>query len=328
MNKINYWANKKVLVTGASGFVGSHFMRELSEICELVVGTSLLSCNEATYKIDLRDLDALTEFCQDLKFDVLIHCAGIDGNLEFKNHHLVRLMTENSTITANILAASRVSRVNKTLIISSAEIYAKEAESPISEESDYRSHFNNDGTGYVYAKMFSEILAKLYRQQFNMDISVARPTNIYGPEDNFNANTSKVIPSIIKSAVTNKDVEIWGNGTQTRDFVYIEDLVLAVLNIVRHEQSKTFNISSGQPVSIKDLAEMIIMITGSDSSIKLLSQKQGGVKARYLDISKISERPYFKYTSLTDGLRKTVDWYRRDSVKCVKAVKHHRKLDL
>jgi len=312
--KNEYWKDKRVLITGASGFVGSHFLHEIMELAEVSIGTSFNNVNDRTLRTNLLDLEGLIKICKDFNFDVLIHCAALDGNSNFKSKNLVPVMDENMAMTRNVLTASRLTGIHNVVLVSSAEIYASEVISPIAEDFDYRKNFPINGNGYVYAKIFSEIMAKMYRQQYGMNIYIARPTNIYGPGDNFHDGVSKVIPSMIKNALSNQPIEIWGDGSQIRDFIFIKDMVSLVLNMVSEDRTNLLNISTAQAISIKELAEMVISISGSRSEINLLKNKPIGVLSRILDITNASGFIDFPPTTIFEGLRETIGWFRTRGV--------------
>lgn len=310
MSNMQFWADKKVLITGASGFVGSHFLRVLSSAAALTIGTSLNNVDEKTYRTNLLHLEELTKLCEKFNFNVLVHCAALDGNSDFKSKNLVRVMDENISMARNIFTACSLTGIKDIVLVSSAEVYANEAGSPITEDSDYRKHFNNSGSGYAYAKIFSEIMAKMYSQQYGINIFIVRPTNIYGPNDNFSGSVSKVIPSMIRNALLDNPIEIWGDGTQVRDFIFVEDMVRVVLNMVSENRIDLLNISTGQTSTILELAEMIISLSGSRSEIKLFKNRPTGVHSRVLDTSTVSGFIDFCPTNLIDGLRETVTWFR------------------
>jgi dTDP-4-dehydro-6-deoxy-alpha-D-gulose 4-ketoreductase len=307
---INYWGAKKILITGANGFLGSHFLEELNLISKCVVGTSLnASKNDNIINLDLSNKSELLKLCDKYDFNTLIHCAAIDGNAEFKNTNLVRVMDENMILASNVLAASRETGIENVVLISSAEVYSSASPSPILEEFDYRNNFNHIGNGYVLAKIFSEMLAQLYSKQYGMNIFLPRPTNIYGPRDNFSEGVSKVIPSMIRSALSNAEINVWGDGSQIRDFIYVKNLVHIIMNMVFYGHFGVVNATVGQQTSIRNLAEIITRMTKSKSKIKYLTDKPAGANQRVLDTGKVSSLIDFKPTSLDIGLSKTIHWY-------------------
>jgi len=319
----NFWAKKNVLVTGAGGFVGSHFMEELLLARSNVIGTLSINSREENedltfardsadfIKMDLLDFGMLKKSIFDKKIDTIIHCASLDGNAEFKTKNSARIMDENSRMTSNILNVAKELGIPNIVLISSAEIYATQAVSPIDEDDDYQKYFNGGGNGYVLAKIFSEVLGKLYARQFGINVFSPRPTNIYGPRDKFDVQSNRVIPSIIHKVFHDEDIEIWGDGSQIRGFVYVKDLVHAILKMVESGEYQIMNIATSESISILDLAKSISNILRKEARIKLLADKPMGVKNRILNNVKLQSIVDFTPKSLEEGLHETIEWYKK-----------------
>lgn len=312
-----YWKNKKVLVTGGQGFIGSHFVEELS-----VLGSSTTSINRSPksnhldhvdydfMQLDLLDREALREYCEKNKFDCIVHCAALDGNSEFKLKNAARILDTNTQLISNILYAAESSGVEDIILLSSTEIYATSAPDSISEDDDYHRHFTFTEDGYVLSKIFGEISAELHRKQHNMNIYTPRPTNVYGPRDGLNSKASRVIPSMIGKVAAGEKIEIWGDGTQTRSFIYVKDLVHATLEMARTKSVGPMNVATKDQVSIHDLALQISAEFGAEDNVTLDLSKPTGAKSRILDVSKMYNVISFEPIPIDQGLKQTIEWYR------------------
>lgn len=321
--KKGFWDNKTVLVTGGFGFIGSHFVEEL-----LAAGASVI-CLYRTYQdnfltkidvpnsrlrlvqVDLLDYPELQAMCKYVapRIDVIINCAALDGNTEFKIKNAARILDTNLRITSNILNCAHDNDIKDIVLLSSAEIYSPNAKSPIKEEDDYKKQLGYTENGYVLSKTIAEVMAELHRKQFGMNIYLPRLTNVYGPRDNFNAETNRVIPSMIKKIAAGEDVEIWGDGSQTRQFIHVKDSVRAVMQMVEKQTHGALNIAPKESVSILELANTLSNILTQKSSIHLNFTKPIGVKARRLNTNQLYALIDFLPRSLHEGLEDTVNWF-------------------
>lgn len=313
----NYWRKKEVLITGANGFVGSHFVEDLCSMGAKVIGTYLSDRENCKFdganllKIDLLDFDELLKQTEAMPIDTIIHCASLDGNAEFKKKNSARIMDENSRMVSNILNFAKIRKVKNVVIMSSAEIYSHKADSPIIEEDDYLKYFEGGENGYVLSKIFSEVLGKLYAEQFKIKVFFPRPTNIYGPRDKFNADSTRVIPSMIYKVLHNQKLEIWGDGKQIRSFIYVKDLVKAILLMVELDKYRTLNIATKETISIVGLAKLIEKIAGKNSKIKLLLDKPVGIRRRVLNNDKFKNLSDFTFIDVRSGIEETLKWYKK-----------------
>lgn len=311
MNKA-CWKNKKVLVTGAEGFVGSYFFSELRNKGVHVVGSVLKKEKNSgvkgrIVKLDVLDKKRLNDVCKLEKINLIIHCAALDGNPEFKKNNSERIIDENVRMALNILNVAKENKIHELVMFSSAEIYAEIAKSPIKEGDDYKKIFPEINNGYVAAKVTIEILANLYSEQFGLKIMLPRPTNIYGPEDKLRNRSNRVIPSMIKNILLNNKVEIWGDGNQKRNFIYIDDFVKYIICLIEKNEFSVINISSAEEISIKALAKLIAKISKRKIALIFDKNKSVGVKKIWLDITKLNSLVNFKPLSLREGLKKTIE---------------------
>ena len=226
------------MVSGGSGFIGSHFVEELAEAGANVFCLyrssnptgQMVNPNRGNVRfiqldlLDRKELDAVCKYAAP-KIDCFIHCAALDGNTEFKMKYAAEILDANNRLVSNVLESCRVAQIKDVVLLSSSEIYSVDAMGKIKETDDYHKYFGYVENGYVLSKIFAEILGELNHKQYDMQIYMPRPTNVYGPRDSFNESTNRVIPSMVRKVSHNETVEIWGNGKQTRSFIYVKDLV-------------------------------------------------------------------------------------------------------
>lgn len=313
MNKA-YWKNKIVLITGADGFVGSHFFLELQNEGVKVIGSVLKKeknsrLKKGLVKLDVLDRKNLSDICKSKKINLIIHCAALDGNSEFKKKNSARIINENIQMALNILDTVKENKIRELVLISSAEIYAYSAKSPIKEEEDYLRHLPDLSSGYVASKVKAEILARLYSSKFGLKIMLPRPTNIYGPGDKIESGANRVIPNMISSILSDKNVDIWGNGNQVRGFVYIEDFIRAIMCLLEKKEYSPVNIATDESISIKNLAKLIAKISSRKIKLVFDKNKPIGVNRRILDVQKLNSLIDFKPLSLREGLERTIKQY-------------------
>jgi len=320
--EISYWKNKTVIVSGGLGFIGSHFVEELA-----LAGANVICLYRTlgkdglpTYRnqenirfiqLDLLDRNELEAVCKYAapKIDCFIHCAALDGNTEYKLKYAAEILDTNSRLVSNVLNSCRVTGIHDVVLLSSTEIYSPDVDTNIKESDDYHKYLGYTENGYVLSKVFAEILAELHRKQYGMQIYTPRPTNVYGPRDSFNEGTNRVIPSMIRKVSSGEKIEIWGNGTQTRSFIYIKDLIYATLKMIEKKESGAMNIATKNQVSILDLANYISNEYKAKNRIKLDRSKPTGVGARSLDVAKMYNLIDTEPIDIQHGLKQTIDWY-------------------
>lgn len=321
MTDKSYWKDKTIIVSGGLGFIGSHFVEELALLGANVIclyrtpGKNLPSYkgdgNVRYIQADLLNYTELEAICNYVapSVDSFIHCAALDGNTEFKIKHAAKILDANSRLVSNVLNSCRATQISNIVLLSSAEIYSPHTPNNITEKDDYHKYLDFTENGYVLSKFFGEMLAELYYKQYGLQIYIPRPTNVYGPRDSFEETTNRVIPAMIRRASTNETIEIWGDGKQTRSFIYVKDLVHATLSMIEKKSPGPMNIATKEQVPILDLASYISTEYDAEKLIKLDKTKPVGVKARSLDVSKMYNLIDFEPLSIHEGLKRTVDWY-------------------
>jgi nucleoside-diphosphate-sugar epimerase len=317
----DYWAWKQVLVTGGLGFVGSHFVAELLTrdvrvLCAYrTPRDDLPDWLPLSPRLELRQFDLLDQrelegvfTCARRRIDAIIHCAAIDGNAEFKAHNAAHIMDANFRIASNVLNCARKYAVDDIVLLSSAEVYVGPHDGPIREQDDQCVHMRQSSNGYALAKIFTEVLAELYRKQFGMRIYLPRPTNIYGERDEAG---DRVIPQMLARIASGQDVEVWGDGSQTRTFVHVLDVVRTTLRMVETGAFQTFNIGTAESVSLRELALLAAEAMGEQPRIRLMPDKPAGPPNRELDLTRMNDVIDFTPASLHDGLRAVAGWHLR-----------------
>ncbi len=285
---------KTVVVTGAGGFIGSHVVETLARHDNQVIAlyrTSpppVTAPNVRAFPIDLRDeneLRAVLRYAAP-NADTVIHAAAMDGNAAFKRDNTALIFDTNLRIGSNLLNCARDTGAQTVVLVSSAEA---------SVESD---------NGYALSKSVVELLAEQYRKQYGMRIFLPRPTNVYGPRD----KEDRVIPAMIRRITSGTDVEIWGDGSQTRSFVHVRDVVEAMLRMVSHGTDDVLTIATRESISILDLAKTLCALLGAPERVRLDLAKPTGAPARAFDTT----RMYELVTPLPfrQGLEETVSWFR------------------
>lgn len=302
-----------MLVTGASGLVGSSILRNLSSKFDAVVGISSKDLN-------LLDKPSTFSFIQDLKPKVIIAAAakvgGIGGNSKFP----VDYLSENLQMQANLFEAANAANVQKLVFFGSSCIYPRNSEQPIKEEYLLTGPLEVTNSAYAIAKIAGLELINAYRKQFDRKWFSVMPTNLYGPNDNFDLETSHVLPALIRKIVDAKlsgsaEVILWGTGNPLREFLHVDDLASAIGTCLeKYEESQHINIGSAQEISIRDLARKIATKVGFFGNIVWDQSKPDGTPRKLLDSSKIRRLGWEPKIPLDIGIDSTIDWYQNTKI--------------
>ena len=317
---MNFYKDKNVLVTGGNGFIGSFVAERLLKDGANVSIASRTQKNFLTHvendvkflKCDLLNKNDALNACkdQDFVFHLASRVAGIGYNIE----HSGTMMTENSIMSLNMLDAARKSSVERYQYISSTCVYPREASIPTPEGEGMLGDPEPSNLGYGWAKRVGELQAKMHAKEFGMKVSIIRPMNAYGPRDDFDPETSHVIPALIRKIINAKtEVSIWGSGNQTRAFVYVDDVARGMLmTLEKLTIPDPINIGTNEEIKIKDLVSTIVDITErKDLQIKYDTTKPEGQLRKTAATKKAEELIQYKPKySLEEGLKHTIDWYR------------------
>lgn len=318
---INFWKNKKVLVTGASGFIGSHVCDLLvekgasviavvsnnSNISKIKKNLSISQKNIKIKKVDLLNVEAVLKITKGA--NIILNFAARDGSATYKENNSSQIYRENTNIVLNILEAAKINKVERILLVSSIEIYSSKEKIPF-KESDTHYNLDEPANGYVWSKRFTEVTAKIYSKQYGLKIAVARPGNVYGPRD-YSKEKGRVIPLFIDKALKNEDITIWGDGLSKKSFIYVSDLAVALLNLVEHSPTaEPINIAGESVTSIKNLAELIIKLTKSKSRLVFIKTDLESLD-RVANINEAKKLIKFnEKICLEEGLIKTIDYFK------------------
>jgi len=324
----NYWCGRHVLVTGASGFIGSHVTELLVARGAKVTATTPLSPNHinslnlqsvreriTVTAVDLTRLEDCMKVCRNQ--EVVINAAHVDGSVAFKQARPAFIFRQNMLITLNMLEAACRNNVDRFLVMSSAEVYPPEAPVPAPESEGFMGLPSRLTDGYAWSKRMSEFAAEVFAREYGLKVAIARPSNVYGPRDHFDAHKGRVIPMFIKRIFQGEEViTIWGTGEQMRSFLYVEDLARGLLDLVeKHPQCDPINFSGVEEITIKGLARLIVTLSGKEVEIVCDPTKPSGPSRRISDTTKARQVLGFTpTTSLERGLRRTIEAYRQQIV--------------
>jgi GDP-L-fucose synthase len=297
-----------ILVAGGSGLVGSAIVRELKRLNQDVIGIS-------SKDVDLLDRDKTFEFINNLKPAAIIDSAAKVGGIGGNNSYPVEFLSQNLQIQSNLMDAAHAAKVSKFVFLGSSCIYPRDCAQPIKEEYLLTGELEQTNSAYAVAKIAGIELIKSYRKEYGYKWISVMPTNMYGPNDNFDLDNGHVLPVLIRKFIEAKrtgsgKVTLWGSGSPLREFLHVDDLAKAVvLCMDKYDDSKQINIGSGQEVSIKDLADKISKAVGFSGEIIWDSSKPDGTMRKVLDSSKMDKLGWKPLISLDQGIASTVEWY-------------------
>ena len=297
-----------ILVAGGSGLVGSAIVRELNRLNQDVIGIS-------SKDLDLLDRDKTFEFINNLKPTAIIDSAAKVGGIGGNNSYPVEFLSQNLQIQSNLMDAAHAAKVSKFVFLGSSCIYPRDCAQPIKEEYLLTGALEQTNSAYAVAKIAGIELIKSYRKEYGYKWISVMPTNMYGPNDNFDLENGHVLPVLIRKFIEAKrsgsgKVILWGSGSPLREFLHVDDLAKAVLLCMdKYDDSKQINVGSGQEVSIKDLADKISKAVGFNGEISWDSSKPDGTMRKVLDSSKIANLGWKPLISLDQGIASTVEWY-------------------
>ncbi len=307
----NTWRDKRILITGGAGFLGSHLVEALQ--ARGISPTQITTPRKE--ELDLRRWEHCRMAVEGQ--DVVIHLAAAVGGIGINREKPGEFFYDNLIMGAQLMEAARLAGVEKFVAIGTICAYPKFTPIPFHEEDLWNGYPEETNAPYGLAKKMLLVQAQAYRQQYGFNAIYLLPVNLYGPGDNFDPRSSHVIPALIKKcvdAVENGDerIVVWGDGSPTREFLYVEDCAEGILLATEHyDGPEPVNLGSGMEISIRDLAHLIAELTSFQGEIVWDTSKPNGQPRRCLDVSR-AER-YFGFRAKTDfreGLKRTVGWYK------------------
>lgn len=307
-----FWKNKSILVTGGAGFLGSQVTSELERGGADKSNIFIPRSKEC----DLRVFDNCIDSVQGI--DIVIHLAAKVGGIGFNREHPAELFYDNAIMGIQLMEAARLAGVKKFIAVGTVCAYPKFTPVPFSENDLWNGYPEETNAPYGLAKKMLLVQAQAYRQQYGFNAIYLLPVNLYGPGDNFNPDSSHVIPALIKKFVDAKNkgekiVEIWGTGSASREFLYVKDAAQAiVLASERYNGSEPVNIGAGREITIKELVEQIRTAVGYEGDVVWDASKPDGQPRRCLNTTRATD--YFGFTAdytFEKGLAETIEWYRQ-----------------
>ena len=307
---------KRIYIAGHRGMVGSALHRRLDDgHAELILRTRA--------ELDLTRQSEVEQFFHDEKIDIVYLAAALVGGIAANNDYPADFITRNLQIQTNIIEAAHRSGVERLLFLGSSCIYPRMASQPIAESELLTGQLEPTNDAYAIAKIAGIKMCESYYRQFGADFRSVMPTNLYGPEDNFDLQSSHVLPALLRKfhqAVldNSESVPVWGSGRPRREFLHVDDLASACIHVMGIDKATFWsqtdsrcsqvNVGYGSDVSISELADLIAGVTGFTGRIEYDSSKPDGTPRKLLDVSRLQEMGWTPSISLNDGIRSTVQW--------------------
>jgi len=316
MTDNNFWKERRVCLTGGAGFLGSFVTEKLQQRGAKEVFIPRI---EQYNLVDPQDIQRMLD---DARPDVVIHLAAHVGGIGANRLHPAEFFYDNLMMSTELMHQSWKRGVEKYTALGTVCAYPKFTPVPFKEDDIWNGYPEETNAPYGLAKKMQLVQAQAYRQQYGFNAIFLLPVNLYGPRDNFDLESSHVIPALIRKFLEAKDagvseVEVWGDGSPTREFLYVEDAAEGILLATeRYNGSDPVNLGSGYEISIKHLAELIQRLTGYDGKLVWNTSKPNGQPRRGLDTTRAEKYFGFKASvSFEEGLRRTIDWYRAQHTK-------------
>ena len=311
---MGFWKGKRVVVTGGAGFLGSFVVEQLRQKgpADIFVPRS------ADY--DLREKEAVTRMLRDSGADLVLHLAAVVGGIGANRRNPGRFFYDNAVMGIQLIESVRRHGVEKLVLVGTVCAYPKFTPVPFREDSLWDGYPEETNAPYGLAKKMLLVQSQAYRQQYGLRSIFLIPVNLYGPRDHFAPDKSHVIPALIRKCIEarergQKTTRVWGTGSPTREFLYVEDAARGILLAAeRYDGPAPVNLGSGQEISIRDLAELIAELTRFEGRLVWDRSKPDGQPRRRLDTSRASREFGFQAgTRLRQGLKKTIRWAERNA---------------
>lgn len=307
---MSFFQDKRIIVTGGAGFLGAEVVNQLRA----------KGCRQITVPRQREfDLTNETQICRLLDMaapDIILHLAAVVGGIGINQQHPGEFFYKNLMMGVQLIERARQQGVSKFVAIGTICSYPKFAPVPFREEDLWNGYPEETNAPYGLAKKMMLVQSQAYREEYGFNSIFLLPVNLYGPRDNFDLQTSHVIPALIRKCLEarsrgDKEIEVWGTGSVTREFLYVSDAAEGILLATEHyDRSEPINLGVGQEILIKDLVCLIADLTGFQGKIRFDPSKPDGQPRRCLDTSRAKREFGFKAkTSLREGLKRTIGWY-------------------
>lgn len=311
-----FWKDKRVIVTGGSGFLGSFVVEKLNERG----ARDVFAPRSSEY--DLRQTDEIAAMLRDCRADILIHLAALAGGIGANRARPAEFFYDNLMMGVPLMHQAWKQGVEKFVAVGSICSYPKFTPLPFKEENLWDGYPEETNAPYGLAKKMLLVQSQAYRQQYGYNSIYLMPVNLFGPRDNFNLETSHVIPALIRKAVEatergDSELPAWGDGSPTREFLYVEDAADGIITAAeKYNGEQPVNLGSGFEISIKDLVKMIVRMTGFEGKLVWQTDKPNGQPRRGLDVTRARE--YFGWSAqvpFEEGMRRTIEWFKENREK-------------
>jgi GDP-L-fucose synthase len=307
---MNFWQEQRVIVTGGAGFLGSFVVAGLkTRGCTDIFVPRSRDCN-------LLDRTAIARLFKDTQPTMVLHLAAVVGGIGANREHPGKFFYENAIMGIELIEQARQFHLSKLLVAGTICAYPKYTPVPFQEEELWNGYPEETNAPYGVAKKAILVQCQAYRQEYGLNAVYLLPVNLYGPRDNFDPQSSHVIPALIKKCVDarergDKFIECWGTGNPTREFLYVEDAAEGILLAAeRYDKLDPVNLGSGREISIRDLVSLIAKLTGFPGEIRWDPTKPDGQPRRCLNVEKAQREFGFQArTPFEEGLRNTIQWY-------------------
>ena len=310
---MSFWSSRRVVVSGGNGFLGSFVVEKLRAA----------GCREITVprssQYDLREKPEALRIFKEARPDIFIHLAAVVGGIGANRANPGRFFYDNAAMGLNVIEVARIAGIEKFVCAGTICSYPKFTPVPFREENFWNGYPEETNAPYGLAKKMLLVQLQAYREQYGFKGIYLAPVNLYGPRDNFDLESSHVIPALIRKCWEAKqarsaEITAWGTGSATREFLYVEDASEAiVLAAEKYEKTELVNLGSGEEISVLDLWELIRSLTGYEGTVRWDATKPDGQPRRCLDISRaLAEFGWRAKTPLREGLWKTIAWFEEE----------------
>src|SRR2546430_13421211 len=305
----------KIFVAGHRGMVGSALVRRL----ESEGFTEVITRDRS--RLDLANEIAVTKFFADEKPEIVILAAAKVGGIKANNDQPVEFLLENLRIQNNVIRAAHESNVRKLLFLGSSCIYPKHAPQPIGESALLSGPLEPTNEAYAVAKIAGIKLCQAFSREHGSNFISAMPTNLYGPQDNFDLESSHVLPALLRKAHEAKtqkarELVVWGSGQPRREFLHVDDAASACLFLLeKYDSPEIVNVGCGEDISIRELAELICDVVGFDGKLAWDATKPDGMPRKLLDVTKLRDLGWRATIPLREGIARTYDWFRANCAR-------------